>query len=139
LQQDFETKVKTSQAQLSTKEKSYRKEVGDFQYKIDRGLMTRSDAEERQKELLAKEQELLRLQNDLRTQLAEEEQVAYRNVLNSIMMYLEEYKMEHNYDFVLGTTFGGNILYADNRLNITNQVVQGLNAQYKKDKEKTSK
>jgi outer membrane protein len=137
LQQRLQDKLKTSQAQLDTKQKSYQKDVQDFQYKVDRGLITRSDAAKLQQDLANQEQSLVQLQNDLRSQLADQQQVAYRQVLNSIMEYLTELQSVHRYKYVMGTSFGGNILYADKNLDITKSVIKGLNEKYKKEREKT--
>ncbi|MBN1599622.1 MAG: OmpH family outer membrane protein [Bacteroidales bacterium] len=135
IQADLQDKLKTSEAQLAGKEKSLRKEMEDFQYKIDRQLVTRSEAAEIQQQLMQKEQALYQLQNNLQLQLAEEEQVAQRKVLNSIMEYLKSLESTESYQFVLGTTFGGNILYAHEDLNITKMVINGLNEKYRRDKE----
>lgn len=141
LSDNLQEKLKTSEAQLAAKEQSLRREMEDFQYKVDRGLVTRSEAADLQQQLAQKEQSLYQLQNSLQMQLAEEEQVAQRKVLNSIMVYLEnlEESGAYQYQFVLGTTFGGNILYADENKNITQAVVQGINEEYKKTSEKRTK
>ena len=141
LSADLQEKLKTSEAQLASKEQSLRKEMEDFQYKVDRGLVTRAEAENLQQQLMQKEQSLYQLQNSLQMQLAEEEQVAQRKVLNSIMEYLKnlEESGAYQYQFVLGTTFGGNILYADENMNITQAVVEGLNSEYEKIQENREK
>jgi len=142
LSDDLQEKLKTSEAQLAAKEQSFRKEMEDFQYKVDRGLITRAEANDLQQQLAQKEQSLYQLQNSLQMQLAEEEQVAQRKVLNSIMEYLEtlEKSGEYQYQFVLGTnTFGGNILYANESMNITRAVVEGLNTEYAKTQESKEK
>lgn len=130
IQQELQQKLKTSEAQLATKEKAFRKEAEDFQYKIDRGLVTRTEAAELQQELAVKEQELYQLQQQLQYQLAEEGQVAQRKVVNAIMEYLKELEEADDYQFVLGATFGGNILYANEQLNVTKEVTLGLNEAY---------
>lgn len=141
LSNNLQEKLKTSEAQLAAKQKSFQKEVSDFQYKVERGLLTRSEAEIQQQQLAQKEQSLYQLQNDLQMQLAEEEQVAQNKVLNSIMVYLDKLEETgtYQYQFVLGTTFGGNILYADENKNITEAVIKGLNEEYKKTIEKQNK
>ena len=137
LKQKFEKKYKTSEAELSSKEKAYKKEVEDYQYKIQRGLVTRSEAQKLEQQILNEQQNLLRLQEDLRLELAEEEQVMLRQVLNAIMVYLEELQSEYKYQFVFGTTaIGGNVLYADRNLDITRQVIRGLNEKYRQEKSK---
>jgi outer membrane protein len=132
LKQTFEKKYKTSEAELASKEKAYKKEVEDYQYKVQRGLVTRSDAQKLEQQLLGQQQNLLKLQDNLRLELAEEEQVMLRQVLNSIMVYLGELQSKYKYQFVFGTTtIGGNVLYADKRLDITHEVIRGLNEKYK--------
>jgi len=64
-------------------------------------------------------------------QLAEEEQVAYRRILNELNAYMERHYADE-YSFIMGATFGGNLLYTDPALNITKEVVAGLNEEYKK-------
>ena len=43
---------------------------------------------------------------------------------------------EHNYSYVMGYSEGANLLYVNDSLDITKQVISGLNVQYKADKEK---
>lgn len=131
IENELQQKLKTSEAQLASKEKVFRKEAEDFQYKVDRGLVTRSEAAELQQQLAMKEQELYQLQQQLQYQLAEESQVAQRKVINAIMEYLKAIEEAEDYQFVLGATFGGNILYANEQLNVTKEVTAGLNAAYK--------
>lgn len=132
LQKELQEKLKTSEAQLASKERDYKKKLEDYQYKAGRGLITRSEAAEIEQNLMQQQQQFFQLQQQLQGQLAEEEQVAFRKVLNSIMVYLDGLEETHQYQFVLGRTFGGSVLYAKDNLNITQQVITGLNQEYQK-------
>jgi outer membrane protein len=136
LQDELQGKLKISEDQLANQERDLRKEYEDFQYKVGKQLVTRSEAEQIQQNLARKEQELYQLQNNLQGKLAEEQQVAQHKVINSITEYLESLEGKENYQFVLGTSFGGNILYANKNLNITEAVVNGLNEKYTTEKAK---
>ncbi len=59
-----------------------------------------------------------------------------RQVINAIMEYLRENSAQYNYKYVLGTSFGGNILYANDSLDITGNIVKGLNEKYQQTKKK---
>jgi outer membrane protein len=133
---DLQAKLQVSEDQLAAKEKALRKEMDDFQYKMNRGLMTRSEADQKQQELMQKEQAFYQLQNNMQMQLTDEQQVAQRKVISAIMDYLKslEDSEEYNYKYILGTTFGGNILYANENLNISAAVIKGLNEEYTKNK-----
>lgn len=45
--------------------------------------------------------------------------------------YIEEHAVKHNYEIVLGTTLSGNVLYVNKPLDITDEVIVGLNQSYK--------
>jgi outer membrane protein len=133
---ELESKYKSSEAAFQTKQEAYQKDVNDYQYKVQRGLVTRSDAQTIEQELYTKQQNLLKLQQDLTTEINEKQAVMNRQVINSIMEYLKENSAQFNYKYVLGTSFGGNILYANDSLDITNNIVKGLNENYQQNKKK---
>ena len=124
-----------SEAELQIQSKSFENEVRDFQDKVNKGLITRTKAQMLQQELAQKEQQLYAMRDNMALQLAEEEQVMYRQVLNEVMEYLEEYNENYNYRFIFSNSFGGQLLYTDKSLNITMDVLDGLNEKYDKSKE----
>ncbi len=129
------TKRNESEAELQIQSKSFENEVKDFQNKVSKGLITRTKAQMLQQELAQKEQQLYATRDNLAMQLAEEEQVMYRQVLNEVMEYLEEYNKEYNYKYIFSNSFGGQLLYTDKSLNITMDVLEGINEAYHKEKE----
>jgi outer membrane protein len=133
---ELETKYKSSEASLTSKQESYQKDVNDYQYKVQRGLVTRTDAQGIEQQLYAKQQDLLKLQQDLSAEINEKQAVMNRQVINAIMEYMKENSAQFNYKYVLGTSFGGNILYANDSLDITQNIVKGLNEKYQKDNKK---
>jgi outer membrane protein len=137
----LETKQKQLDADLSNKSKNFQFEVNDFQSKVQKGLITQSNAQDMQRQLSAKEQELYQLRDNYRSQAAEETQVSQRKILQGIMAYLKIYNKEKGFQYILANSFPSSIIYADSTLNITNEVIKGLNINYKKDasKEKAKK
>jgi outer membrane protein len=133
---ELESKFNSSDATLKSKQDSYQKEVNDYQYKVQRGLLTRADAQNVEQQLYVKQQDLMKLQQDLTQEINEKQVVMNRQVINAIMEYMKANSSQFNYKYVLGTSFGGNILYANDSLDITKNIITGLNEQYIKDKEK---
>jgi outer membrane protein len=84
--------------------------------------------------LMQQQQALVELRDQLSYALAEEEQVMNRQVLEYITTYLDSVKGEYNYQYILGKSFGGQILYADDALDITADIVAGLNKRYQEEK-----
>lgn len=127
-------KLNTSEAQLQTKQRAFEKKVKDLQYKAQKQLETRANLAQMEQNLAKEQQELMGLTNQLQYRLAEEEQVSQRKVLDSITEYLKKMEGEHNYQFVFGYKFGGNVFYANKNLDITKEVIEGLNNEYKASK-----
>lgn len=118
----------TSQAEkdLQAKGQSLERRVTTFQDKVQKGLMTRSEAQKEQESLQAEQGRFLQLQEQHRQRLLEEEQVRTRKVTAAISEFIKKYNAEHGYDFILS----GPMLYGAPALNVTDEVLQGLNAEY---------
>ncbi len=127
----FESKSKQLDADLNSKSKTFQGTVLDFQNKVQKGLITSSNAQEVQKQLQAQEQELYKLREKYQAELADEGQVNQRQILQSIMAYLKEYNKTKGFQYVLANSFPSSILYADSTLNVTNEVIEGLNTKFK--------
>lgn len=136
LSKELEEKGKKFDTELNQKSRAWQNNVQDFQYKAQRGLEVSSKLEEMQRQLQEDQQKLLGLRDTYGAQLQEENAVMIRKVLDSIMSYLKEYNKDKNYSFILGNSLDGKILYANQGLDITDEVVKGLNEKYKEQKNK---
>jgi outer membrane protein len=117
-------------AELNNKQKKFQQAAADFQNKAQKGLETRAKLAEMEQQLLAEQQTLLQLRDKYSMQLSEEEQVMNRKILQAIMDYLLEYNKDKGYQYILGSSFGSNLLYSAQSLDITAPVIDGINAQY---------
>lgn len=139
MRKELEVNSRKLEAELNAKSRTFEKEAMDFQDKVQKGLVTRSEAQQLQTTLANKEQELYRLRDEMRMQLAEEEQVKLRKIQNSITEFLKEYNEDKGYHIILSSTFGGPMLYGHPALDITNDVVKGLNTKYSVNRPKENK
>jgi outer membrane protein len=131
---ELESKFNNSDAQLKSRQTAYQKEVNDYQYKVQRGLVTRSDAQNIEQQLYVKQQDLVTLQQNLTNEINEQQAVMNRQVINAIIEYMKENSAKFNYKYVLATSFGNNVLYANDSLDITKSVIAGLNEKYQNEK-----
>lgn len=136
IQDDFTDKQSELEAELNNRSKQYEASAMDYQNKVQKGLVTRREAAEIEQQLLGEQQNLLQLRDQLTVELAEEEQVSNRKLINAIMEYLKVYNADKHYQFIFSNSFGDNLLYANDKLDITNSVLPGLNEQYRAEKEK---
>jgi outer membrane protein len=134
MQDEFADKQAQLEADLNQRSRQYEASALDFQNKVQKGLVTRREAAELEQQLLVEQQNLLQYRDQLTMQLAEEEQVMNRRLINNIMEFLKEYNEDYNYQFIFSNSFGDNVLFANTRLDITGSVLEGINKQYESEK-----
>jgi len=130
-QQELQQKQTEMEADFAGRTETFYQSVQDAQYKIERGLVTRSEAQELQQRLGAEEQNLMTLQNQYATELQEEGLVRNRRMLDMIEQYVAELSKANGYSYVYSYSFGGNLIYGAKPYDITTQVVAGLNEKFK--------
>lgn len=118
--------------ELTGKGDAFKKEVADFQYKVDKKLITSWDADARQKQLTEQQQVLVNLQTDMQDKLAQDEQTVTIQLHDSVLNAVTDINRKLGYNLVLSNTFGGGLLYAEGYMNITRKVLDRLNETYRK-------
>ena len=129
-------KQKNSEAELTAKSQAFDRDVRDYQTKASKGLITRATAAEMEQTLGQQQQNLLALRDQMAYNLNEESVVAQRQVLEYINLYLVEFNKTRNFQYILAKQFPGPVLYSDTSLDVTKEVIDGLNAKYAAEKAK---
>ena len=140
LQSAFEAKAQTVDSDLNKKARKLESDIKNFENQINKGLLTRSAAEQQNNSLQQRQANLQNEAAQKQQELAEESQVLLNQVMFAIKTYLEEYNKEHNFAAILTTTEASNVVMVGApALDITQEVVEGLNAEYIKTRNTTKK
>ncbi|MBQ8271056.1 MAG: OmpH family outer membrane protein [Bacteroidaceae bacterium] len=116
---------------LSEKAKDIQADIEDFQRKIENNVYaTQKRAEEEQARILKRREDYDKLSERLAGELAAESQKNNLILRDSINAYLKDYNKEQGYDLIISRV-GDNLLYANEALDITEDVIEGLNERYK--------
>ena len=138
----FETKTSGIQAEIDRRGKKLEKDASDFQNKVDKGLLTQSVAQAQYQKLQEQQASYQQYVVAKQQEMAEEQQVMMNQIANAIAEYVAEFNLEHNYAMIL-TTAGGilstPVVTADPKLDITDELLAGLNAAYIKTKDNSKK
>lgn len=138
----FETKTSGIQAEIDRRGKKLEKDATDFQNKVDKGLLTTSVAQAQYQKLQQQQQDYQQYVVRKQQEMAEEQQVMMNQIANAIAEYVQEYNAEHNYALILttaGTILSTPVVTGDPSLDITEDLLAGLNAAYIKSKEAAKK
>ena len=130
IQQELEEKGRKMETDMTSRTRTFEKQMIDFQEKVQKGLVTRSTAQQMQQDLAAKEQELYQYRDELRMQFSEEEQVMLRRIQHSITDFLKTYNQDKGYQIIMSSSFGGPLLYGHPAIDVTKDVLKGINAEY---------
>ncbi len=135
LKSELESKAQTIQDDLTKKGRSFESAVKDFETKINKGLLTRAQAEEQQQKLSERQLNLQNLSQQKQYEMAEEEAVMSRKVMDAVNTYLQKYNEEKGYALIITTSAATNTVIVGNpALDITQDVLAGLNDEYIKSK-----
>ncbi|MFA5301157.1 MAG: OmpH family outer membrane protein [Bacteroidales bacterium] len=133
LQTDLNAKARIVEDDLTKKGRAFEKDVTSFQEKVQKGLITRYQAETQQNQLAARQQELEQYAQQKQMELSEENQVMLNRVLDALKTFMAEYRVLNNYDLILTTDGSSNtIIDGTMSLDVTKDVVKGLNREYAK-------
>lgn len=134
LHDEFTKKQEAYTNEYGTKRQSFEKEAAAFQEKLQRGgFLTEQRAVQERDRLAGKEQEIMKLDQELSAKLADFQQQNNQQILGKLMDYLKEYNQTAHYDYILN---GADVLIGDEGHNITAEVLKALNEEYSSTKSK---
>ncbi len=134
LRATVESKAQNIQADVNRRQKKLESDISSFQDKINKGLMTQSVAEAQAAKLQQQQQEFEQYANDKNNEINEEVNVMINQITDAIQTYVTAYNEVKGYTLILTTQGGSPIIAGDPSLDITDEILAGLNEEYIKNK-----
>ena len=126
------SKQESVRATMNQKERKLRTEMEEFQRKVENnGFLSRERAVAEQESLLKKQQDLQVLANKMTEDFMVEQQdlnVKLKAILDETIL---EYNKERKFHLILSNSGGDNLLYFDQMYDITQELVDIMNKDYK--------
>ena len=128
----LEEKSKRFDDELNRLGEKFQKAAANFQQKAQRGEFTsQAEGEAAQKKVLDQQATIERKQAQYAQELAKDQMDFNMALADSVNSFIADYNKVHQYDMIISKA-GGNLLYAKPSMNITADVVAGLNKRYNK-------
>lgn len=130
-----------ARAELTSRSKIWQANLDTLQKEVARAAIDyekhKKTASEREgqlaEELLkAKQQQFVNYEQTVKDQYHQQDQEISTKILAKVNEYLKRYGQSKGYTIILAATHYGNIAYADKALDITDEVLAGLNNEYQK-------
>jgi outer membrane protein len=137
LRSAVESKVSSIQEEVNRRGNRLQSDVNSFNDKINKGLITRSVAEQQSQKLSQQQADFQNYAAQKEQEIAEEQQVMLNQIGDAIHAFLEKFNAEKQYAMIIATQ--GDILpqpvaMGDPSLDITEEILAGLNDEYIKNK-----
>ncbi len=133
IKQSFEVKSKKAQTDLTAKGTAFQREVAAYQQNA--GTLSAEQRATTEERLARKQQELQTFNQNAGNALANEEAAENEKLYNKVSEFLKKHAKDKGYKMVLTYSKANpTVLFADESLDVTKEVVAGLNEAYKKEK-----
>ena len=132
----LERKAKANETEIKGMYDGLQKTYAKYQQQVQAGTMTQEQYETAQMDLAQMEKTMREKEEVISQNYGKEAEKLNDQFLKYVQDYLKKKSREHNYSYVLGYVKESNLLYVNDSLDITRQVIGGLNAEYTGDKEK---
>ena len=137
LKAELEKNRKRLETELTGKAQAIEKEVYSFQEKIQAGTVSQDQAQAKEAELMQKQQNLYQLKGEYEQKAVEDESKKNEDLRKEIFEYINKYNQAHDkYTLIMAYATGGSIMVADSSLEITSEILNGLNEEFEKNKKK---
>lgn len=135
----LQIKMQNVEQELKKKQNRIERDQKAFQDKMNKGILTTSTANEQyqrlQQQAASFQEEAARKQQEL----AEEQQALMNLLTDEVKTFVDNYNEEKGYDMIFAYQMQLNMPYplvsATSALDITDEIIAGLNAEYAKNKE----
>jgi len=125
----LEQRVQNAERSLSTKKDALMRDLEEFQKKYESGTVPPAVLEKEYAALAKRQQNLAQEEMRLSQQLAQEREKAMNDLMANVEAQLRSLQSQIGYDFILSySKGGGQVLFANDSLDITNRVLELLNA-----------
>ena len=135
-----ETKVNSINQEVTRRQNKLQKDANSFQDKLNKGLMTQSTAQVQYQKLQEQEASFNNYAQQKQQEILEEQQVMLNQISDAIKTFVDDYNAQMGYAMIIASQ--GDILpipvvTGDETLDITDALIEGLNAAYIKEKGKS--
>jgi outer membrane protein len=132
LEEELQVEKKKAEGQLKSKITAFENEYIDLQNRANKGTLSSDEAQRREAALINQEKKIKEYQEKVTYDLLDKEDELKKQVQDHIYAFLKKYQQDKGIDFILGySRAGGPVLFGNEELEITKEVLEGLNREYK--------
>ena len=131
MNESFDKRYRDAEAQFDLQVEQFNKEADEFRKKEEGNLFLSARSRENQRnELAIRQQQLQEQRIEYQNKILEEQQQLNEQLSDSILSYLNVYNKVQGFQYIFSKTEGGSLLIGSPELDITTDIISGLNNRY---------
>ena len=134
LRRDLESTGKKLQSEVLAEQSALEKEGAEFQRQVAANTISEDKAKVIYEQLMQKSTLLDQKKQHYTQQVADQEMNMNLRLVDSVTTFLKRFNRQYKFDYIMGYKMGGEILIANDTLDITKSVLDALNTEYQRRK-----
>jgi outer membrane protein len=130
IQDKLQAKIKTYEAKRDSVRQAFQLEINEAELKSRK--MSQADLQKLSQELQQKDQVIAQRDQFEQQQIAQESQAQNDSLIKRVRNFVKDYGTKNGYDFILGSNEAGSVMYGNETSDLTQVILEALNAAYKK-------
>lgn len=130
MRDELETKTSRLENELKKKQESFEKDASYFQEQVNKKTLSEASQQEIYAQLMNEQQKLYDLREQYSSEISKQQFDLQNVLIDSLDNFLKRYNKKMHFDYILSYSRGGNILTANDSLDITRDVIDLLNKEY---------
>ncbi len=125
---EFTSKSDSLRQELDSVGRAFQQEVQEYQQGMN--SMSESARQQKEQELMRKQQMIQQRQQMQSNRLREESSAVMDSMVTKVKDYVKDYGKNNGYTYIFGSNESGNIMYGEEDLDITEEILEKLNEDY---------
>ncbi len=123
---DFTERSESLKRELDSVARGFQQDVQEYQENM--GTMSQAERQAAEQELMQRQQMIQQQQQMRSGQLRQESDAVVDSVITRVKDFVKVYGKENDYTYIFGSNESANIMYAEEGLDITQEILEKLNA-----------
>ena len=132
LKDELKGKKERMESEVMSKQQSFQTKLTNYQSNVQNNRITFEQAQNAEKKLMQERDEIVALGERYSNDIMAMEFQMQQQITDSVINFANRFNKSYNADYILGYTKGGGILVANEKYDITKDIIKGLNEEYEK-------
>ncbi len=136
LGEDLKKEKEKLEGSFNAKQASFEQKVKNYQNNVKNNTINATQAQNAENLLMKEREEIMKMNEEFTQQLMVKEAEINKKITEDIIAYANKFNTKYGADYILGYTKGGPIIVVNEKMDVTKEIIEGLNKEHKEKKGK---